>query len=114
MGQVENLSFDPTLKDPVPGEDRPVSDKLELFYENVEKRPVRTELGPSRVHVFNTAFASSISTDKETYKSWEDVIIRGTMKNLGEYERSVDVKIIIENNQGVLLRRDCCTIGSNL
>ena len=26
------------------------------------------------------------------------------MKNLGEYERSVDVKIIIENNQRVFLR----------
>ena len=103
MGQVENLSFDLTLKDPVPGEDRPVSDKLELLYEDVEKRPVRTELGPSRVHVFNTAFTSSISTDKETYKSREDVIIRGTMKSLSEYERSVDVKIIIENSQGVLL-----------
>jgi hypothetical protein len=101
MGQVENLSFDLALKDPVPGEYRPVSDKLELLYEDVEKRPVRTELGPSHGH--NTAFISFVSTDKKTYKSQEDVLIRGTMKSLCEYERSVDVKIIVENSQGVLL-----------
>ena len=52
MGQVENLSFDVTLKDLVPGEDRPVSDKLELLYEDVEKKPIRTELGPSSCPCF--------------------------------------------------------------
>jgi hypothetical protein len=103
IGQIENLSFDLTLKDPLPGEYRPVSDRLELLYEDVEKRPVRTELGPSHVHVFNTAFASFITTDKGIYKSQEDVVIRGMMKSLSEYERSVDVRIIIENSQGALV-----------
>jgi hypothetical protein len=103
MGQVENLSFDLTLKDLLPGEYRPVSDRLELLYEDVEKRPVRTELGPSHVHVFNTAFASFITTDKEVYKSQEDVVITGMMKSLSEYERTVDVKIIIENSRGTLV-----------
>jgi hypothetical protein len=103
IGQVENLSFDPTLKDPLPGEYRPVSDKLELLYEDVEKRPVRTELGPSHVHVFNTAFASFITTNKRIYKSREDVIIKGMMKSLSKYKRSVDVKIIMENSHGSLV-----------
>jgi hypothetical protein len=103
MGQAENLSFGLTLKEPVPGEYRPVRDRLGLLYEDVEKRPERTEPGHSRVHVFNTVFTSSISTDKETYRSREDVIIRGTMKSLSEYERSVEVKIIIEDSQGILL-----------
>jgi hypothetical protein len=102
MGQVENISFNIALKDPVPGEERQVVDKLELFYE-VEKRPVRTELGPSRVHVFDTILTPFIMTDKATYKSQDDVVISGMIKSLGEYERSVDAKIIIENSEFVFV-----------
>jgi hypothetical protein len=112
MGQVENLSFDVTIKDPVPGEKRQVSDKLELFYEDVERRPVRTELGPSRVLVLNTTLTPSITTDRRIYASQEDVIIRGTIKSYGEYKRSIDAKITIENNQHVL--REETVVLSNL
>jgi hypothetical protein len=104
-GQVENFSFDITIKDPVPGEERQVIDKLELFYEDVEKRPVRTEFGASRVHVFSTTLTPFITTDKRTYTSQEDVIIRGTIRSLGECKRSIDAKIVIENSRHVLVEK---------
>ncbi len=102
IGQVEDISFDVTLKDLVSGEDRPVTDKLELFYENIEKEQIHEELGPFQVHVFKIEFVSYITTDKSIYKSQEDVNIRGTIKSLSESDQSIDVKIVVENSQGIL------------
>lgn len=104
LDQQEDLSFDVILKNPLPGENRLVNHKLEILYEDIEGKPVQTELGPYYVHVLISAFNSTIVTDKPVYKANEDVNISDTIKNLSDYTRTIDTKIIIEDTRGVLAK----------
>jgi len=72
-GQVENISFDILVKDPVRGEDRSISDGLELLYEDVEKRHVQTELGQCFVHILDSDMVGcSDQPQKESGESQAD------------------------------------------
>jgi len=104
LTQTEDLSFDVIMQDPIPGEGRLVNHKLEVLYIDLNGDPVRTELGPHYVHVLDAAFESGIATDKPAYQANEDVIISAQIKNLSEYARTVDAKILIEDSSGVLVK----------
>lgn len=102
IGQREDISFDVTLEKPVSGEDRLVSHNLEVLYEDaINKQPVRIELGSRFVHVFNAAFFFTLTTDKEVYEMYEDIIISGIIKNLSEYSRTVDMRVVIGDSHGI-------------
>jgi hypothetical protein len=102
IGQREDISFDVTLKNPVSGEDRQVSHNLEVLYEDaINRQPVHLEIGSCFVHVFNAAFAFTLKTDKEVYEAYEDIVISGIIKNLSEYSRTVDVRVVIGDSHGI-------------
>ncbi len=102
LGQREDISFDVTLKKPVSGEDRLVSHNLEVFYvDAINKQPVHIELGSRFVHVYNASFAFTLKTDKEVYDVYEDIAISGIIKNLSEYSRTVDVRVVIGDSHGI-------------
>ncbi len=103
IGQIENLSFDVTLQNPVSGEKRLVNHKLEVLYTDINGNPVRTELGPLYVRVLDSAFESSIATDKLSYQANEDVIITAGITSKSGYARTIDAKILIEDSQGTLV-----------
>ena len=111
-GQAETISFDLDLHKLVPGENRLIDHKLEVIYTDLNGNEVRYELPPLHVHVLNSAFNSAISIDRSTYKANEDVVISANIKNLSEYERTIDAKILIEDNQGSLVKE--ITTLSNL
>jgi len=48
--------------------------------------------------------SSGIATDKPAYQANEDVTISARIKNLSEYGRTVDAKILIEDSSGVLVK----------
>ncbi len=101
IGQREDISFNVTLKNPVSGEDRLVSHNLEVLYDDaINKQPVHIELGSCFVHVFNAAFTFALKTDKEVYEAYEDIVISGIIKNLSEYSRTVNVRVVIGDSQG--------------
>jgi hypothetical protein len=102
--QTEDLSFDVVMQNPVPGEDRLVNQKLEVLYIDLDGNSVKTERGPHYVHVLDAAFETGIATDKASYQANEDVIISARIKNLSEYARTVDAKILIEDSSGVLVK----------
>ena len=101
---IEDLSFDVILKNPIVGEQRIVSHKLELLYTDANGNPVRTELGPQYVHVLNSAFNSILSTDKPVYQANVDVTTSVQITNLSEYARTIDAKVLIEDSQGIFVK----------
>jgi len=105
-GQVENVSFNVMLKDPVRGEDRSISDRLELLYEDVEKRCVRTELGPCCIHVLDSDIDYSIQTEEESDTLQADVSYPDStvleIENHHQYDATGDItedKNIVEGRE---------------
>ena len=103
-GQIQNLSFYVNFLNPIPGEDRLVDQKLGVYYTDVNGNPAQDELGPQYVHVLNSAFDNSISTDKPVYEANEGVLLNATVKSLSEYARTLDAKIVIEDSQGASVK----------
>ena len=100
IGQIENLSFDVILKNPIPGEDRLVNHKLELLYTDANGNPVRTELGPQFVHVLASALNPAVSTDNAQYTANENVLIDLAITNLSEFARTVSAMVEIKDSAG--------------
>ncbi|ACM21651.1 hypothetical protein Geob_3308 [Geotalea daltonii FRC-32] len=101
-----DIAFDVILKNPVPGEQRLVTHKVELLYNAVNGQPVRTELGSLLAQVLTSAFETAIATDKPSYGPNADALVSATVKNVGQYQRSVDVKILIEDAMGNVLGQE--------
>lgn len=104
IGQVEDLIFDVTLKNPSAGEDRLVSHKVELLYTDVNGVPIRIELPAKFVHVLSSAVTSVLSTDKPEYIANEDVFIDLSITNLSGFSRTIDAVVDIEDEQGHLVQ----------
>jgi len=104
VGQIKDISLYVNLLNPIPGEDRLVNRKLTVYYTDADGNPVMTELGPQYVHVLNSAFEGNITTDKPEYQPNENVSIIATIKSLSEYEKTIDAKVLIEDNNGALVK----------
>lgn len=111
IGQLEDISVDAMLKNPIQGESRLITYKVELLYNDINGNPVRTELVPQYVKVLNSAFDSSISCDKSTYKDNENIVISLKMTNLSEYARIINAKVLIEDGQGLLVKEVATLAG---
>ena len=112
-GQLENLTFNVALKDPVSGENRLVNHKLEVIYTDINGNEVRTELPASYVKVSDSAFDGSVATDKLNYQANENVSINATIKSKSAYARTIGAKILIEDSQGVLVTQAADLPGLN-
>jgi hypothetical protein len=100
IGEIETLSFDVVLKNPLPGEDRLVHHKLELFYNDLNGNPVRTEIGEKFVHVQASAFTTAITTDKAQYGANENVISALSVTNLSDHARTITAVVEIQDAAG--------------
>lgn len=100
---TEDLGFDVILKNPVSGENRLVSHKLELFYTDVNGKPIRTELGSQYVNVLPSAYQIGTVSDKLSYAANEPVLIVSTAKNLSAFPGSAAVRLSIKDANGVLV-----------
>ncbi len=112
VGQREDLFFDVMVQDTVPGEDRLVSHSLEMTYRDASGETVHREVGPCHVHVLHSPYALSVSTGRQIYRMGEEVIIFSSVSNLSDLGKSIDVRAVIEDSQGVLIEeilvKDVC------
>lgn len=115
-----DLSFDVILKNPIPGENRLISHKLELLYNDVNGKPVRTELGSRFVDVHPSNLTIAPSTDKPSYGAGETVLISSLVKNLSSFTGAVGVRLTVQDTQqrnvavlGVLPSQTVVAGGSN-
>lgn len=100
IGQIEDLSFDVVLKNPVPGEDRLVHHKLELVYNDINGNPVRVDLGPQTVHVATTAVTTMVATDMAQYNPNSPVNATLSVTNLSDFARSFNGVVQVEDGAG--------------
>ena len=100
IDEIQDLGVDVVLKNPVPGEDRVVSQKVEILYTDVNGQAVRTELGAQSVHVLTSAFTTIVATSKLQYTANEVVAITLAVTNLSEFARTVDATVLIEDSTG--------------
>jgi PKD repeat protein len=101
VDEVKALSFDLKLYNLIPGEDRMVERELQVEYLDYHGKTQKIVLPPSSVHVYASAFPSTIDTDKDVYQANEDVLIAGTITNKGEITKTIEAVIKIEDAKGV-------------
>ncbi len=103
VGQREDLAFDVVLRDTTPGEERLVNHSLEVTYRDAKGATARRELGPFHVRVLSSPFTCSIGTERQIYRMGEDVAIFCSIRNLSDLQRNPDVRVMMEDAQGVLI-----------
>lgn len=102
--QIEDIGFDVTLQDPQPGEQRVVTQGLQLSYINApDGERIVTELGAQSVVVTATAFALAAGTDQANYGPNADVQLQATVSNVGTAQNSGSVAFIVEDENGAVV-----------
>lgn len=104
IGQLQDLSYTVSLKNPQPGENRLVSHKLEVLYTDINGNPVRNEIGAQSVQVLASKYASSVTTDRSSYGAKQDALIGATISNLSLFPRTLDAKVRVEDSQGATVQ----------
>ena len=103
IGQVENLTFNATMVNPVGGEQRLVNRTLNVSYSDSNDNTGGTQLGAYYVNVMQSAFQTVVATDQSNYGANSNVTITGSITNIGNYTRTIDASILIEDSQGNLV-----------
>lgn len=99
VGQIENLNTELRLFSLQPNEQRVVTEKLELFYTDIDGQPVYELLDEQRVKVAPTLTRVSVDTDKEIYRSGESVAITTLLDNLSDIQVDATVVLDVVDNQ---------------
>ncbi len=105
IGQSETISFDLDLSNLIPGEDRLIDHALELSYRDFNDQEIRVALPALSVHVLASFFDSSLSTDKASYPANENVMMSVNIVNLSGYSKTIDARVLIEDNNGALVTK---------
>lgn len=98
---VEKLGFDVVARNLVPGEERTVSNRLELSYVDVNGTLVTTELGRQAIRVLASVFDATIATDNSRYGPNDTVHATATVRNLGSVPATGSVRATIIDANGV-------------
>jgi len=101
---VQDIGLDLVVKNPLAGEQRLISHKLELHYVDPNGKQVTTELDSQYVKGLNSALESALTLDKPVYLASETVLPTARITNLSEYSRVIDAKILVEDSQGGLVK----------
>ncbi|MFT6422476.1 MAG: hypothetical protein ACJA2K_001201 [Thalassolituus sp.] len=101
--QVERLTYDLIMRNPVPGETRLVLHDLELTYADVNGNPVVISLGSKAVTVAPSVLTLNTSVDKAHYLAGEDVVISHLIQNLAEFDDGATLNVRIEDQSEALV-----------
>ncbi len=99
VGQIENLNTQLQLFNLQPAEQRVVTEKLELFYTDIDGQPVYELLDKQIVKVASSLTRVSISTDKTLYLPGEVVTVASLLQNLSDIPATATVVLEIVDNQ---------------
>ncbi len=103
VDQLENLKYEVVLRDPIPGEQRLVTQKLDLYYIDINGNEVHSGLGETVINVLPSIVQIGVATDKSTYTANEPVAINATYKNLSDYENPLAIRIAVYDSQGAVV-----------
>ena len=100
---TKDLSFDVLFKNPVPGERRELVAKVELLYNDVNGKPVRSELGAEFITVHPSSYQVTPSSDKALYGPGEPVQIASLVRNLSSFGTSAALRLSVLDQGGGLV-----------
>ncbi len=104
VDQIEDIAFDVILQDPQPGEQRLVTQNVQLSYINAPGGDrITRELGPQSVWVSNSVFEVSASSDKTNYGPNELAQFTVVVNNIGTTANQSSVEFIVEDINGVVV-----------
>ncbi len=102
--QIEDIAFDVILQDPQPGEQRLVTQSVQLSYINAPGgERITRDLGPQSVWVSNSVFDVSASSDKTNYGPNELAQFTVVVNNIGTTANQGSVEFIVEDINGVVV-----------
>jgi len=99
VGQIENLNTTLRLFNLQPGEQRVITEKLEIFYTDIDGQPVYEMLNEQQVKVAPTLTRVSVDTDKELYLPGEIVTVTSLLENLSNIPTDATVELDIVDSQ---------------
>ena len=103
VGQIESLNTTLQLFNLQPGEQRVITEKLEIFYTDIDGEPVYEVLNEQQVKVAPTLTHVSIDTDKELYLPGETVTVSSFLENLSNVRADATVELeIIDSQQNLV------------
>ncbi|MDF1613696.1 hypothetical protein [Desulfurivibrio dismutans] len=100
IGQVQDLDFDLTLRDAVPGEQRLVSHSLELIYEDLNGNEHRRTLGEQLVTVLPSVYRLDLALDKAVYTLGESALVQPGITNMGAVDGMVALTLEVRDGTG--------------
>ena len=103
VDQIENLDYEVVLHNPLPNEQRLVTQTLELFYTDVNGNEVHTELGEQRVNVLPSILTIKALTDRQSYVAYETVTINAEVRNLNDNLATAPIRFTITDSNGDLV-----------
>lgn len=103
VGQIENLNSQLHLYNVQPGEQRLITEKLELFYTDIDGEPVYELLAEQVVKVASSLTRVSVTTDKTLYSPGEIVTVATLLENLSDIPAGATVTLEIVDSQQALV-----------
>lgn len=94
VGQIENLNTTLRLFNLQPGEQRVITEKLEIFYTDIDGQPVYEVLNEQQVKVAPSLTRVSVDTNKELYLPGEIVTVTSLLENLSNIP--VDATVVLD------------------
>lgn len=99
VGQLENLLAELRLYNIEPGEQRLITEQLDIYYKDIDGEPVHQMLGEQQVKVAPTLTSIDVDTDKGVYGPSESVAISTWLTNLSEVQTDAAASLIVVDNQ---------------
>jgi hypothetical protein len=103
VGQLEALVSKLKLFDLEPGEQRLVTESLELHYKDIDGNPVYQKLDEQWVNIAPSLTRIDIETDKTAYAPSEQVRVSAWLTNLSEAQTDAETSLLIMDSQGKLV-----------
>ncbi|WP_051786042.1 IgGFc-binding protein [Endozoicomonas numazuensis] len=100
IDQIEDLSYDITFKNPVPGETRVVTQALDLYYRDINGNDVYQSLGQQVIDVLSSRYLPSIGTNSNQYPADTNVMLTAVVQNTGTTTGSAVANISIFDTEG--------------
>ncbi|WP_422491401.1 DUF642 domain-containing protein [Endozoicomonas sp. ALE010] len=100
IDQIEDLSYDITFKNPVPGEKRVVTQALDLYYRDINGNDVYQSLGQQVIDVLSSRYVPSIGTNSNQYPADTDVMLTAVVQNTGTTIGTAVADVSIFDSEG--------------
>ena len=103
MTQVENLDYEITLNDVLPGDTKIITQKLQVNYKDLRGKDINITLGEQHIKVLSPLANVIIDTDKDTYTSNQNVYMDLNVSNTNSIDYSLTAQISIFDASNILV-----------